>query len=259
MPWWWIGLLAFLAFFHPSHRDRLHELSINGQSRYYLLHAPESVPAGPRPLLIALHGHGGTAARMRRTTNFNALADAHGFFTAYPEGASWRNTAWRSWNAGGCCGFARQTNVDDVAFLRALIADARERYAVDPQRIFVAGVSNGGMMAYRAACELSADIAGIAVVAGSMQSPRCEPAHPVAVMIMHGTADRLVPYGGGPGGDAEERRTDPPVASAVEFWTRHNRGRADVLLRTIEGGRHSWPAGAAEEIWVFFSRQAKSG
>jgi len=235
--------------------DIIKEILVNGKVRRCLIH----LSAGPRasgtlPLVIALHGHGGTAARMQKLTGLSAVADARGFIVAYPEGASWRNIPWRSWNAGSCCGYSRDTAIDDVAYLRQLLDALSADYPIDARRIYVTGVSNGGMMAYRAGCELADRIAAIAPVAGAMSAARCEPSAPVAVLIIHGTADRKVPYAGG---RAPDGRTDPSVADAAAFWTRHNGAAADVSLHIIEGGRHAWPRDAAAAIWDFFSRQAK--
>ena len=239
----------------PAAPDRIVTVASGGRTRRALVHAPPAANGAARvPLVIALHGHGGTAARMRRRSGWNAAADARGFIVAYAEGASWRNIPWRSWNAGACCGYSRETGVDDIAYLRNLLDALIAEYPVDPARVYVTGISNGGMMAYRAACELSDRIAAIAVVAGAMSAPVCEPAAPVAVLIIHGTADRRVPYAGG---RAANGRVDPSVAEAEAFWRRRNGNAAEVTVRTIQGGGHAWPEDAAATSAEFFARQSK--
>jgi polyhydroxybutyrate depolymerase len=177
--------------------------------------------------------------------------------------------------------------VDDVAFIRALIDKLESDYPVDPKRVFVTGISNGAMMSYRLACELSDKIAAIAPVEGAMNVD-CRPSQPVSAIVFHGTADRVVPFNGGstpfqPAG----RRTDGSVAGAVGFWVkedacasspaRHETAEVDttiysgckdgagVALYAIQGGRHIWPGHpfsgnhvpATNLMWSFFTQHAK--
>jgi len=261
-------------------RRRLH---VDGRQRAYHLHAPLSGRrSSSLPLIVMLHGHGGTAARFRRLTGMDAAADAKGVLVAYPEGTSWSNVPWRSWNAGHCCGYGKARQVDDVAFFDALLEDIQRAFPVDAQRIYVAGVSNGGMLAYRLACERSERIAGIAVVAGAMSDLACQPTEPVSVLIIHGTADRLVPYDGTRSPVTRDARSDRAVRDAASYWVAHNacgsepehltggavrleqyagcRDGTSVTLYTIEGGRHAWPGArgrddlsATETIVGFFT------
>lgn len=232
-------------------------LRVEGRTRTCLVDLSRSSPTGARrlPLVLVLHGHGGTARKARRLSGMSEEAAARGFIAAYPEGASWLNTPWRSWNAGYCCGYAKAKQVDDLVFLRALLEELKRRYPVDPGRVYVTGISNGGMLAYRAACEMAGELAGIGVVAGAMPPGSCNPSRPVPVAIIHGTSDRLIRYEGGRS-QAKDGRVDASVAEAVAFWTAHNRTGAEVALRTISGGRHAWPRGASKTLWDFFARQA---
>ena len=175
----------------------------------------------------------------------NQMADQGQFIAAYPEGASWLETPWRSWNAGQCCGYAMHRGVDDVEFIRRLIDELIARHAVDPQRVYVTGVSNGGMMAHRLGCELSDRIAAIAPIAGSL-GVACHPTSPVSVMIVHGTNDRHVPYEDG--------------TILRQTYTGGQEG-AEVMVSTIRGGRHVWPhreLSATELIWEFFARHSRN-
>ena len=265
---------------------RRHHLVHDGRSRHYLVYVPDRPDAAaPRALVVVLHGHGGTAHQVMRVSRMNALADAEGFIAAYPDGTSWMNTPWRSWNAGRCCGYAMARQVDDAGFLRALIGELERAYPIDPKRIYVAGLSNGAMMAYRAGCELSDRIAAIAPIAGALDRAACRPSDPVSLIVFHGTADVHVPYAGGRG---RHDRVDLPVAEAVRFWVERNgcraaaertvrdtvieedyggcTGGAAVALYAIHGGGHRWfdrrrgdPLSATALMWEFFSRHPKGG
>src|SRR6266542_5157522 len=119
-------------------------LSSGGRGRSYRLYRPPGLSQAPTaPLVLVLHGGFGSGAQVEQAAGWDPVADRHGFVVAYPDGIG------RSWNAGSCCGPARQQRVDDVAFLAALIDHLGTAENVDPGRVFVTGVSNGAMMAYR--------------------------------------------------------------------------------------------------------------
>jgi polyhydroxybutyrate depolymerase len=182
----------------------------------------------------------------------NALADTRGFVVAYPEGLG------GSWNAGQCCGESARSNVDDVAFARAVIDRLSMEYCLDPRRVFSTGMSNGGFLSHRLACELSDRIAAIAPVAGVLGIPTCAPRRPVPVFHFHGTLDGLVPYNGGGllnfNSVADTLRgwaqRDGCGAMPMEFlrrgivhcdrWPGCRQG-AEVQLCTVDGGGHTWP------------------
>ncbi|HJY87163.1 MAG TPA: hypothetical protein VKE24_10035, partial [Candidatus Acidoferrales bacterium] len=143
------------------------------------------------------------------------------FLVAYPSGTG-RSSRMPTWNSGNCCGYAMENKVDDVAFIRALIDNLEHNYSVDPRRIFVTGISNGGMMSYRIGCELADQIAAIAPVEGA-QNIDCWPSGPVSVILFHGSKDRLVPFrGGSTPFQIGPRRTDNSVANAVAFWVKQD-------------------------------------
>lgn len=149
---------------------------------------PASTPR-PYPLVIALHSlyHDGNQAK---EWGLEDLARSAGFALVSPDGIG------RSWNAGSCCGSAAENVVDDVGWLHSLMQHLVAKYPIDPDRIYLVGLSNGGMLAYRYACEHSAEIAGIAVVAGSLQVLGCRPQSPVSVVAVHGGKDGHVPGAG---------------------------------------------------------------
>lgn len=176
----------------------------DGRVRTYHVYVPGSIAnAGPVPLLLALHGGGGSGAQFERNSGFDALADASRFIVVYPDGIQIGGASILAsghvWNGGRCCGPAAANNVDDVSFLSAVIDRVVAHHSIDARRVYAAGHSNGAIMAYRLACELSTKIIAIGVQAGSLEVDGCHPARPVSVFHIHGTADRNIPIGGGRG------------------------------------------------------------
>jgi polyhydroxybutyrate depolymerase len=261
------------------------ELTVAGQARGYRLFAPPSLdPRSRPPLVIVLGGFGNTAESMVGATEFDREATDGGFVVAYPDGIK------ETWNAGYCCGSAARDRVDDVAFLVAVIDQVQAEYKSDPARVYLVGVSNGAMMAYRMACELAGRVTGVGSVAGAMTLEGCLPTRAVAVIEIHGTADPLVPYdGGATAGGATQ--PSPPTPAVVHRWASLDHcspepvtevkgpvttstwpgcaAGAAVKLLTIDGGGHTWfapglgPANGAvnatHEIWSFFSNLRPGG
>jgi polyhydroxybutyrate depolymerase len=236
----------------PSAR---HTLSAGGRERSYRLYRPESAgSAKPAPLVVVLHGGYGSGGQAEQAYGFDELADRHGFLVAYPDGVG------RSWNAGWCCGPAHGQSVDDVGFVEELVADVSAGHAVDARSVFAAGVSNGAMLAYRIACDSPGLLAAIGVVAGTMVCDCLQPG-PVSLLHIHGLEDRNVPFWGGVGPKAADRRQRPSVPSVVQFWrTGAGCGRAsvteegpvrrecaggpggiEVCLVALAGVGHVWP------------------
>lgn len=241
-------------------------LEHGGRTRSYLLHAPEKLdPRTPSALLVMLHGGGGSGTHAMKSTGFNALADEKGFLAAYPNGTGFSDNALLTWNAGSCCKYAMDNNIDDVGFMRALVADVSARYAVDPARVYVAGFSNGAMMAYRLACEAPDLFAAAASVSGILSVDTCEPSRPIPLIIFHGTKDENVPYFGGVGKKAIVKDQRPPISDSVNLFAdmfhcapveqmdinenvrldahKGCDAGSEVLLYTINGGGHAWPGG----------------
>lgn len=229
-------------------------LLVGGQERRYLLHVPPATDRGLR-LLVVLHGGGGTPGRMAEHTAFNRLADSSGMAVVYPAAI---DGLWRDGRGG-------ETDRADLDFLSRLLDTLGTRRNLDVSRVYLTGISNGGSMAYRAACEFPERIAAIAVVAAPLLTTvawHCPDGKPVSVLVIHGTADRLAPFTGG--------RRALPVERAAAFWAtragcaapgeprRIDRIRdgtvvwhtvfpscraADVELYAIQGGGHTWPGG----------------
>ena len=267
-----------------------HGMQVGDRMRTFLLHVPASRPrrlgrALAYPLVIVLHGSGANGETVRRMSRMDSTADVARFLVAYPNGVTGALGHGSDWNAGDCCGVAEDRHVDDLAFLRALIEQVAARMPVDRNRIYVAGFSDGGRMAYHAACKMGAQIAAIAVISGSLTDANCVPARAVPVIAFHGTSDRDVPYGDS---SYTVPKNAPPAAEnappSVRFWAGNNGCRGATLKRqsahvsemrfepcagavvlyTIEGGLHAWPGGASDgqeptqefsashEAWRFF-------
>ncbi len=277
--------------------DREITIQSGGRTRSAIVHVPASY-IGDRavPLVLLLHGGGGNGAQAERSYGMNPVADREGFIVAYPNGTS-AGSNMLTWNAANCCAFAYETDVDDVAFISALLDELSRRYTVDANRIYVTGMSNGAMMTYRLGCRLADRIAAIAPVAGALNETSCVPATPLPVIVFHGTEDTNVPYEGGEGPRQIYPRVDNSVAYAVSFWVNQDgcnptphtvtsasgnivtdtysggREGSEVVLYTIRGGGHSWPGGvppvrpganaptqeisASELMWEFFERHPK--
>ncbi len=164
---------------------------LSGRTANLRLVLPGPDTAGPYPLVIALHSLSHTGAE---TSGWGLapLAKTAGFAMVSPDGLD------GSWDAGTCCGSAVKNAIDDVSYLHGLIQHLETNYPIDPSRVVIVGLSNGGMMAYRYACEYPGELAGIAVVAGSLEQPDCHPKVPVTVVSVHGGMDTYVSAAGTP-------------------------------------------------------------
>lgn len=168
--------------------------------RTYKVHIPlDYDPGKETALVINLHGGGGNAESHIKTTQMDKAADKHGFIVVYPDGTGkeFLGRKFYSWNAGRCCGDAKEKNIDDIGFISAMLEKMEKDFNIDGNRVFVAGYSNGAQMAYRLACEMSDKIAAIAPVAAVGSLDACNPKRPVPILHIDGTADTCSPYGGG--------------------------------------------------------------
>jgi polyhydroxybutyrate depolymerase len=240
-------------------------LDFEGRTRIYRLYVPEIYDASePVPLVISIHGLVSNPNQQARFARWEDFADEHNFIVIYPQGTGLPTR----WNAGESPFLDGQIRADDVGFLAELIDQIKSRFCIDPARVFVNGLSNGGGMSNRLACELSGTIAAIGTVAGAY-SPLlggCDPVRPVPVIAFHGTADNIVPYAGS--------GTDELDLPAVQDWAREWAERndcdlsaqavllddeisdeisairygncaadAEVVLYTVQQGGHTWPGG----------------
>ena len=251
-------------------------LTHDSLTRSYRLHVPVDYnPDSIYPLVINMHGFGSNAFEQEIYTAFNIVADSAGFLVAYPNGIG------ETWN------ISSSTGIDDVGFISALIDTIDLDYNIDLERVYATGMSMGGFMSYRLACELSDRIAAIASVAGLQAFYPCNPGRPVPVMQFHGTADPVVPYTGVPTtiNNWVNNNTcpeTPVVTDLPDIDTTDNSSvtksyygpcdeSTEVILYTLNGGEHTWPGAeiyigvtnqdikASYEIWDFFSRFTLEG
>jgi len=247
-----------------------------GLERTYHIHIPASYDkVNPIPLLIVLHGGGGTGEGMVKLTQggFNILSDKEGFIVVYPDGIE------KHWNDGreNVSYRAYREKINDVGFISALIDHLAKEYNIDIKRVYATGISNGAIMSYRLGCQLSQKIVAIAPVAGSMPEnmpSQCLPSRSISVLVISNTADPLVPWGGGEIQLGLRRFGKVlSVPETVKFWSTHNqcssppsiiwepdrdpkdgtrvrkelynpcRESTEVVLYVIEGGGHTWPGG----------------
>lgn len=201
-------------------------LAVAGQgTRSYSIYVPNFTASGAHPLLVSMHGGGGTAMIQASTTQLNQFASAHDFYVAYLEGSG----VIQTFNAGACCGSAQTNDVDDVAYATAVIDDVQANYSVDPTKTFASGFSNGSMMAHRLACAIADRIAGIAAVSGGSgefdgalnQYYTCSPSRPIRILHIHATNDRNYPYAGGVGAGISNTNFYP-IDSTIADWIARN-------------------------------------
>jgi polyhydroxybutyrate depolymerase len=243
-------------------------MQVGNLTRTYYVHLPLSYKGKQAaPLVLAFHGSGATGKDLAQQSHLNDVSDAGGFIVVYPDGYQ------QQWADGRGTTPPEQAGVDDIGFVSALIDKLAGELAVDKNRVYVTGLSNGGIFSHRLACELANKITAIASVSGTMAentSARCQPARPVPVVLFMGTNDSSVPFEGGEvDGD---QGMDLSAAETIQQWVTYNacssipsfapappaandgtsvlrtqysscKDNAEVILYTIEGGVHTWPRG----------------
>jgi polyhydroxybutyrate depolymerase len=170
--------------------DSTMTLSHGGVDRTFLLHVPASYDGKKLvPLVLDIHGLGGTPTYQRDSSGWLAKSDKEGFLLVHPQGLT------NSWNAGEfCCGQSLMDKVDDEGFLRAVVAKLKKEVCVNPKRVYATGLSNGGAMSHLLACRAAEVFAAVAPVSMSNSVTPCEPSRGISVTMFRGTADDLVPY-----------------------------------------------------------------
>ncbi|MRG45808.1 phospholipase [Chitinophaga sp. SYP-B3965] len=268
-------------------------ITVDGRTRHFLLNLPPDYyeEGESFPLVIGLHGAGGSGSQFELDYRFIQKANSARFIAVYPDGVrSDGILGLRFWNAGYCCNYASDNNINDVKFISELIDKLVAEHKIDRKKVYVAGMSNGGMMAYRLACEIPEKIAAIATVSCSMvQTQSCTPSRAVPILHLHSELDAKIPYKGGIGLAGYYY---PPVDSVLNIWSAKNNcttgpqvitdnekykltewpacGNGAVMqcYLTKDGG-HAWPGGsksrdqadtpstainANDVIWDFFER-----
>lgn len=251
-----------------------HKLIWQGYERTYLVHLPpKEKMKHDVPLLFHLHGGGGTSYGCMSLTfgRFNELADKEGFIVVYPQGFE------KQWNDGRTGEFRtnEQLDIDDTGFIIQIVNELKKNYLIDEDRIFTAGMSNGGFMSSRLICDRPDIFKGAAIITATLSKDyfsKCKPSHSTAVIIMNGTDDPLVPYSGGYVRVFKKTRGEIiSTDELVQFWKEQNnctekntikpkdkfddgtyiiketytgiKCKAPLILYRIEGGGHTWPGG----------------
>lgn len=251
----------------PGDHSRI--LTVGDLKRNYLIHIPPKYDSKtPTPVILVFHGGGSNAEVMVQFCGLNEKSDEAGFIVVYPSGIG-RLEKVLTFNGGNCCGYAMNNKVDDVGFTRMLLDDLAESANIDPKRVFATGMSNGGIMSYLLASELSDRIAAIAPVGGPMGTDTCKPIRPVSVIHFHGSRDENAPFKGGKGKGLSGTEfysvdhsiqawvkangcdkepvvtTIPDTAKDGTTITRKTYGSgkdgSEVVLVVIENGGHTWP------------------
>ena len=247
--------------------DHTRTLMMGEQKRTYLVHVPKGYdPKKPAPVVLALHGAAMDGPMMVWFTGLNKKSDEAGFIVVYPSGTG--IGPFLAWNAGGFRGKMAEGKADDVAFIGKLLDDLGTVVKVDEKRVYACGMSNGAMMCYRLAAELSDRIAAIAPVAGTIAIDESKPKRPVPVIHFHGTKDMLVPFETAAGKTPSFMKLKG-VEDSIQTWVKLNgcdekpktdvlskdgdemkvtrktygggKDGAEVVLVVIEGGGHTWP------------------
>jgi len=253
-------------------------LEVGSRERSYLIHVPPKYdPKQPTPVVLAFHGAMTNAPIMALSSGLSDKADEAGFIVVYPNGTG-KGNLLLVWNSGGFHGPNAERLPDDVAFVKAILDDLAKRINVDPNRVYATGISNGGMMCYRLAAELSQRIAAIAPVSGTLSVEKCRPRRPIPVMHFHGTEDKLVPFAG-PDERTARFLSFKSVEETIRIWARIDgcprkpktielpdkvddgttvrqeingpgKDGAEVVLFVISGGGHTWPGRQWPVPWL---------
>ncbi|MFM2095600.1 MAG: hypothetical protein RIS70_2724, partial [Planctomycetota bacterium] len=247
--------------------DHSRKLTVGDFERSYSVHVPKNYDEQrPLPVVLALHGAAMNGSMMAWFSGLNKKSDEAGFLVVYPDGTG--TGPFLTWNAGGLRGRMAEGRPNDVEFISKLLDDLASVAKIDAQRVYACGMSNGGMMCYRLAAELSDRVAAIAPVAGTIAIEEHKPTRAVPVIHFHGTKDNIVPFEAAKGTAASFMRIKG-VEDSVQTWvklnacqtpprtdvlskdgdsmkvtrTTYDQGRngAEVVLVLIEGGGHTWP------------------
>ncbi len=249
--------------------DHKRTVTVDAETRTHWIHVPPKYDAKqPAAVVLALHGAIMDGKLMELYCGLSKTADKHNFVVIYPNGTG-PNGLFLTWNAGLFPGELRNKGVDDVKYLGKVLDDVGGSVNVDPKRIYAAGLSNGAMMSYRLASEMSDRIAAIAPVAGTIAVAKYEPKRPVPVVHFHGTNDALVPFIGPPKAKEAALVKFRSVADSIQACIQANgcaatalesesemktdklrvvrkeygkgKNGAEVVLYIIQDGGHTWP------------------
>lgn len=269
-------LLTLLIFFLAANTGSVYAQSnsydsirVGSDWRTFRLHLPKGyTPNQTYALVLGLHGGGGSALQFALSTELTSKSDSAGFIVVFPEGKKNPGAIGsRTWNAGYCCAYNSTAGTNDVGFISQLIDTMLSRYRLDTNRVYATGHSNGGMMCYRLATELSGKIAAVAISSATMvRNYPFLPSRPIPVIHFHSYKDQNVPYYGGQIKGVTPPVYSPPVDSIISIWANFDQcsilndtihkdkqyneivfknGKCNSQLNvyiTFDGG-HAWPGG----------------
>jgi len=250
--------------------DYTFSIEYGGMTRKYLVHVPAKYnPANPTPMLLSFHGGGAHMEYQASEKNYGQISksDKEGFVVVFPNGVGKLGDKLATWNAGTCCGAARDKNVDDVGFVKQIVSNLSGQLNIDHNKVFATGMSNGGMLVHRLACEIPDVIKAVASVAGPDGTVNCTPKTPISVLHIHARNDDHAVFNGGSGQKSMSKSsiTDfVSVPETVSRWVRRDacnatpkrvldkpgaycdeysqcKGNVHVELCVTETGKHSWP------------------
>ena len=284
-----ISLFVLLGFYSFSQSPML-TMNYGGVNRDFLVHLPTGYVSGQHlPVVFNIHGYGMTATLEEYYSKMDVVSDTGNFIVVYPDGIS------NAWNVGWFGNY--HSGIDDVGFISKIIDTLSLLYNIDLNRVYTCGLSNGGFLSHRLACELGNRIAAIASVAGEFSDSvayYCAPARKIPVMMIHGTNDPTVPYNGLGGIGTEQsisiwlaknqcstvndtifvpdtNTTDTATAQRIDY--RSCAASTEVLFYKVLNGGHTWPNAlintnygptcrdfdGSTEIWHFFNRYSLTG
>lgn len=281
-----MACFLMLAWAYPAHADLAQhqekKMIINGVERTYQIHYPSPMPVNLKnglPLVIVLHGGRSSAEQIARASRFSAKSDKGGFIVVYPNGTGENAKRRLTWNAGECCDAAMINSAEDTLFIDSLIDRMVKFQGADPARIYIAGTSNGGMLAHKLGAELAHKVAAIGIVEGGMFASQPAPTAPISTIIIHGKLDSTIPIDGGETKSSllkpyiKEGSTFMSAQAAYDFWrgkngctadeaitkkgritttaSRECKNRAVVALQVMENGGHNWP-GSPKAVYSEF-------
>lgn len=238
----------------PPPANGKHEVAHGGGQRSYQLHLPKGYnPSKPAALVMNFHGRtltalGEAAAAQEFLSGLYAKGDAAGFIVVNPQGLTANGE--QTWNAGLCC--AADKGRDDVGYVDAVIAQLKQRLCIDEKRIYATGISNGGFMSHRLACERANVFAAVAPVAAYNTMTACNPSRAMPMISFNGTSDPLVNYGWSRDSNqawVARNGCDPTPTQTFKNGDSHCdtfagcQGGGQVVFCTVEGGGHTWPGG----------------
>lgn len=277
--------------------DYEYTVMLGDVERRYLIHVPSTYEKQQAmPLVLYYHGGGGNMNHSARAYGWKETADREGFIIAFTNGDSrLPQDKFATWNAGNCCGYARDAKIDDVGYTKVVLKDIESKFSIDTNRIFATGMSNGGIMSYRLACEMADTFRAVASVAGTDGMTTCTPTRPISVLHIHAKDDDHVLFDGGAGTEAfrdldkvadflsvgdtiarwvERDHMNPTPKRVLENSGAHcdlytsSQNSTQVKLCVTETGGHSWPGSrpvrgkspsraiiANDVIWDFFKNQ----